>query len=694
MPKVCDFLIEIGTEELPARGLCALSEALRDAIVAEFAKAGLTHGETAVYATPRRLAVLASELLCQQPERRLERRGPPLSQAFDDDGEPTKAALGFARSCGVELSYLDRLETPEGGWLVFRTTEAGQPTKSLLEGIMHEALARLPVAKRMRWGNLSQEFVRPVHWLVLLLGEDVAEIEVLGVVSGRTTRGHRFHAPGPLTIAKPGEYAALLYENGHVIADFATRREMIRRQVEEAAEALGGRALVDEELLEEVTALVEWPVAIAGSFDAEFLKLPAALLIAVMKGNQRYFSVVDEAGAIQPHFITVCNIESKHPQSVRQGNERVIRPRLRDAVYFYERDQQRPLESYLEQLQEVVFQEKLGSVYDKSRRVSRLSAHIAIAMGAARDDVELARRAGLLCKCDLVTEMVGEFPELQGYMGREYAAQSGEPESVALALEEAYLPRFAGDRVPLSTIGRAVAIADKLDTLVGIFALGQTPTGDRDPFALRRAALGIVRIIIEGELDLDLRKLLSAAAEEYPDCTNSANTVEQAFEFILERLRAYFAEQGITPDVFNAVLARQPTRPYDFARRLWAVNQFRTLPEAASLAAANKRIGNILRQAASHEHVQVNEALLKEDAEWNLAAKLVGLTPRVKDMQQSGDYAAALSHLAGLGAPVDQFFDQVKVMVEENAVRENRLALLHQIHSLFLETADISRLQS
>lgn len=334
MAEVCDFLVEIGTEELPPRGLRALSEALRDALVAGFAKASLTHGEAAVYATPRRLAVFVSDLLRQQPERRLERRGPPLSQAFDDDGEPTKAALGFARSCGVELSYLDRHETREGGWLVFRTTEAGQPTSSLLEGIIHEALAHLPIAKRMRWGNLDKEFVRPVHWLVLLLGEDVAEIEVLGVVSGRTTRGHRFHAPDPLTIAKPEDYAALLYENGHVIADFATRREMIRKQVEDAAAALGGRAVIDEELLDEVTALVEWPVAIAGSYDAEFLKLPAALLIAVLKGNQRYFSVVDEAGAIQPHFITVCNIESKHPESVRRGNERVIRPRLRDAVYF------------------------------------------------------------------------------------------------------------------------------------------------------------------------------------------------------------------------------------------------------------------------------------------------------------------------------------------------------------------------
>ncbi|MDX1512867.1 MAG: glycine--tRNA ligase subunit beta [Gammaproteobacteria bacterium] len=694
MSETADLLVEIGTEELPPKSLKGLSVAFGTEIAESLRARGLTYGEVSTYATPRRLAVVVSEVPFAQPDRENERRGPSVDAAFDADGNPTKAAEGFAKSCGVAVEHLERLETEEGRWLVFRTTEVGESTPSLVPAIVEDALGRLPIPRRMRWADFDFEFVRPVHWIVLLFGTDVVDAEILGASSGRTTRGHRFLNPEALPIENPGAYAMTLYSAGHVAPDFDDRADIIRRQVADAANSLGGKALTDKDLLEETAALVEWPSVIVGNFDQEFLKLPEAVLIATMKGHQRYFPVADKSGKLMPHFIAVSNIESKNPDTVREGNERVLLPRLKDAAYFLEADAGKSLEERQEDLKGVVFHEKLGTLYDKTERVARLAGHVAIALGENPESVKLARRAGQLCKCDLLTSMVGEFPELQGVMGGEYAAKSGEPEPVSAAIAESYLPRFAGDAIPESVTGKAVAIADKLDSLAGIFGAGQAPSGDKDPYALRRAALGVLRIIIEGELSLDLKKLISDATDGYKSGFEVEGVAERVHEFMTERLRAYFVDQGVPVEVFQAVQARNPTRPLDFAKRVHAVNEFRKLPEAESLAAANKRIQNILKQAGDGIPAATDDSLFSEDAEWNLAAKLVGLSPRVKEMLKQGDYAQAMASLAGLRENVDAFFNTVKVMDDDDKVRNNRLALLNNISALFLETADISRLQS
>jgi glycyl-tRNA synthetase beta chain len=694
MPDTADLLVEIGTEELPPKSLRRLSEAFGEALCERLESRILGSHECTVYATPRRLAVLVSDVPLNQPDRDVERRGPALDAAFDADGKPTKAAEGFARSCGVDVAHLERLETADGRWLLFRSTEVGESTQSLLPAVVEEALARLPVARRMRWADLDVEFVRPVHWVAMLHGTDAIESEIMGVKSGSITYGHRFHHPQSLAIGEPSNYATALYGGAHVVAEFAARMDMIRTQVEEAAESLGGRAVIDEALLEENTALVEWPVAITGSFDVLFLSLPDCVLTATMQGHQRYFPVMGEDGALMPHFIALSNIESSNPATVRDGNERVIRPRLADAAFFFEADQKRSLAERRDALKHVVFQEKLGSLYDKSERVSRLAGIVAIAMGQSPDDVKLARHAGTLFKCDLVTDMVGEFPELQGAMGREYALAGGEDPKVAIGIGESYMPRFAGDRIPSSPTGRALSIADRLDTITGIFLAGQAPTGDKDPFALRRAALGALRIMIEGEVPLDLGKLLKSTVDGYEQFPDSAGIVDEVMEFVLERLKAYFVDQGVPIDVFLAVQAREPTEPHDFAKRVHAVDAFRKLPEAASLAAANKRIQNILKQADDAVPAKVDDSLFAADAEWNLAAKTLGLSPRVRDLLKNRDYTAAMTSLAGLRESVDDFFDNVKVMDDDVRLRKNRLALLQNISNLFLETADISRLQA
>lgn len=695
MAEAQDLLLEIGTEELPPKSLRELAQALGREVCAGCEAAQLEHGELAVYATPRRLAVALAGLATHQPERQITRRGPALAAAFDEAGDPTKAALGFARSCGVSVEHLERHQGRDGAWLLFRTTEVGQPTSTLLPSIVTQALERLPIRRRMRWADLGVQFVRPVHWVVLLFGEEVVETQILGVTAGRETRGHRFHHPEPIPLERPSGYAELLYGNGRVVADMDVRKELIRRQVHESAAACDGRGVVSETVLEEVTGLVEWPVAVTGGFETRFLELPEQVLVAVMQEHQRCFPVVDEGGRLLPHFIAISNIESSDPDAVQAGNERVIRPRLEDAAFFYKSDLETPLEARLEKLKDVLFHERLGSLYDKAQRVSELAGHVAIASGQSPEAVRQARRAGLLCKCDLLTEMVGEFPQLQGYMGRQYAAHGGEPEAVAVALEEAYMPRFAGDTIAQSGVGRAVAIADKLDTLVGLFGIGQPPSGDRDPFGLRRAALGVLRIIVEGEMDLDLPRLIKAATERYHEALPQMHPmVSQLYEFMLDRLRAYFLEQGTPADVFAAVAVRRPTRPLDFARRVRAVDEFSRMPEAASLAVANKRIQNILRQADGQLAGEVNDALFSEDAEWNLAAKVIALSPRVRELLRRGEYSSALRLLAGLRETVDEFFDRVKVMADDERIKNNRLALLNNISALFMETADISRLQS
>lgn len=691
-----DLLVEIGTEELPPTALNKLMNAFSAGIASGLTQAGLEYGVIHPYATPRRLAVYIETLAASQPDRQAERRGPALNGAFDDNGLPTKATAGFARSCGVEVEQLEKLETDKGTWLVFRSMQVGRTTAELLPAIIEQALAALPIPRRMRWGSSGVEFVRPVHWVVLLFGDTVVDTEILGVRAGRETRGHRFHHPASMYLAEPATYAPLLETEGRVMPDFAVRRAAIRTQVIEAAVSFGGTAIIDDALLDEVTGLVEWPVALTGQFEKRFLDVPQEALISTMKGNQKYFHVVDNNGKLLPYFITVSNIESHDPDKVRAGNERVIRPRFTDAAFFWEQDCKQKLEMRLENLKHV--QSDLGTLYDKAQRSMGLAMNCANAIGG---DQILARRAAALAKCDLMTAMVGEFPELQGIMGHYLAIHDDEPWEVAQALNEQYMPRHAGDLLPTTYAGQALAIVDKLDTLVGIFGLGQTPSGDKDPFALRRAALGVLRIIIEKQLNLDLMGLLDLVRKQYSATFepvgkyhrfSSDALVEQVFDFMMERLRGYYHEQGIRPDVFEAVLASRPTRPSDFNQRIHAVTAFRALPEAESLAAANKRIRNILNKTSETIPDTVNETLLSEPAEHDLFRKIAELRGDITGRFEKGNYEGAMKLLASLREPVDTFFDKVMVMADDSALRANRLALLKQLEGLMNHVADISKL--
>jgi glycyl-tRNA synthetase beta chain len=691
-PDRRDLLIEIGTEELPPKALFDLSLAFERGIGEGLRKAGLPGGHISRFATPRRLAVRVDNLPVRQPDRRIERRGPALSAAFDPHGRPTQAAEGFARSCGVGVPDLQRRETDKGGWLAHVSIEPGAPTAELIPGIVESALAALPIPKRMRWGDRDDEFVRPVHWAVLLFGDEVLPATLLGVRTGRTTRGHRFHHPEPILLASPADYARQLASEGKVIADFGERRDAVRAQAETVAAELRGVAVIKPELLDEVTALVEWPVALAGNFERRFLDVPAEALISTMQDNQRYFPVVDAHGRLLPHFITIANLESRDPAQVRAGNERVIRPRFSDAEFFWNQDRKQPLAARMEMLRHVVFQHQLGTMADKSARVAALARFIA-GHGHGHGNADWAERAARLAKCDLMTRMVQEFPELQGVMGRYYALHDKEAPEVARAQEEQYLPRFAGDRLPETLTGRALALADRLDTLIGVFAIGQAPSGAKDPFALRRAALGVLRILIESGLDLDLLVLLERAATAFEPATRAENVVDTVFEFMMDRLRAYYLDQGVRPDTFEAVLECRPSRPLDFDRRVRAVGAFRERPEAEALAAANKRIRNILKKVETVLPFEVRPDLLVEDAEQALAGRLVELSSEAAPLMEAGLYGEALSRLASLREPVDAFFDRVLVMVEDPAVRDNRIALLNELGSLFLRVADFSRLQ-
>ncbi len=687
-----DLLVEIGTEELPPTALKRLSEAFRDRLAEALQAAQLDWLEIHAYATPRRLAVVCKDLLTKQPDRLVERRGPALRAAFDEAGRPTRAAEGFARSCGVAVTELERMETDKGAWLVYRKVEPGRATAELLPELVEQALAALPIPKRMRWGASEASFVRPVHWVVLMLGETVVPATLFGLESDRHSRGHRFHHPEAIALPRAGDYAPLLETEGRVLADFEARRTAIRAQVEAAAAQLGGEALVDPALLDEVTGLVEWPVALTGGFDPRFLRLPQEVLVATMQGHQKYFPVRDAEGRLLPHFVTVANIDSRDPARVREGNERVIRPRLTDAEFFWQQDTRRPLGERLQALRHIVFQQRLGSLYDKVRRITAIARGMAAEMGV---DEAQAERAAQLCKCDLVTEMVGEFPELQGTMGRYYALESGEAPAVAEAIGEHYRPRHAEDDTAATPLGQILAIADKLDTLAGLFAAGAPPKGDRDPFGLRRAALGALRTYIERGLEGDLMAHLRLACAQLEGTLEVPETLpERLYDFMMERLRAYYLEQGVRHDSFEAVLARRPGRPYDFHRRLQAVEAFRGLPEAASLAAANKRIGNILRQAQERGEAiaEVDPTAFVEDAERALFEALSALEADVHQRVRAGDYETALTRLATLRAPVDRFFDEVMVMAEDAALRRNRLALLARLQALFLSIADVSRL--
>jgi len=686
-----DLLIEIGTEELPPLSLRRLAESFKSSLSDLLDEHELRHGPVHAYASPRRLAVHIEQVPLHQPDREVIRRGPALTAAFDEDGNPTRPAEGFARSCGVTVAELDQLETGKGSWLAWRTHESGKPTEEIIPELIERALRALPTPRRMRWADRSEEFVRPAHWVVLLLGEKPVTATILGLAADRYTRGHRFHCNERLPVSEPAAYVETLAKQGHVLVDMDQRRDTIRTQVLAAARNLGGNALIDEALLEEVTALVEWPSVITGDFARRFLEIPAEALISSMQHHQKFFPVVDGNGGLMPHFITIANIESRDPAMVKAGNERVIRPRLEDAAFFWNQDRKHPLQHRATQLDTVTFQQQLGSLGDKQRRIEAIASFIAGAIGSS---VEYAERAAALCKCDLLTSMVFEFPELQGVMGRYYATHDGEPAEVAAAMDEQYQPRFAGDALPASHTGQALAIADRLDTLTGIFAIGQPPTGDKDPFGLRRAALGVLRIMIEQELDLDLHELIAIAAAIMPSEIKAARITDELFDFMMERLRAYYLDAGYDGDAFEAVLARRPVRPVDFDQRMRAVKAFRNLPESESLASANKRIRNILRKSGSEIPAAYDSGLLQEGAEQDLARAMRDLDGKVTPLFEARIYTEALCALAALREPVDSYFDSVMVMVEDPKLRHNRLALLNALSDLFLRVADISRLQA
>ncbi|MDX1457972.1 MAG: glycine--tRNA ligase subunit beta [Marinobacter sp.] len=685
-----DFLVELGTEELPPKALKTLSDAFTQGIAKGLEEAGIEHGKVEAFAAPRRLAVRILDLADAQPDKPLEKRGPAVKAAFDEAGNPTRALNGFASSLGVTPDQLDTMETDKGAWVVYRTVEQGKPTVEILPQLIEQSLAALPIPKRMRWGAHRTEFVRPVHWLVLLYGNKVIDTPIMGLTPSNQTRGHRFHCPKALIVPTPNDYEVVLREEGRVIANFADRREVIRNGVAAIAEQEGrGRAVINEDLLDEVTALTEWPVPLLGRFDERFLEVPAEALISSMEEHQKYFHVVDADDRMLPLFVTVANLESKDPTQVIAGNEKVIRPRLADAAFFYDTDRKTRLEDRIAQLKPIVFQEKLGSLHDKSVRVAALARKIADAIGS---DPALAERAAMLAKTDLVTEMVLEFTDLQGIMGQYYAQNDGEPADVAAALNEQYMPRFAGDDLPTTLTGCAVAIADRLDSLVGLFGINQPPSGTRDPFGLRRASLGVLRIIIDRALPLDLQTCCEWAAENFTVLT-APDTPSTVVDYMLERFRAHYDEQGIGAEVYLAVHARRPTRPLDFDRRIKAVEAFRQLPEAQALAAANKRVSNILtKQGGEGIGEDIDNALLQDSAEKALAEQVAAQADAVLPLFEAGDYAAALSSLASLRAAVDNFFDEVMVMADDEAVRNNRLALLSRLRNLFLRVADISLL--
>lgn len=718
-----NFLVEIGTEELPPKALKTLATSFADNVEAELNQAGLSFDKIEWFAAPRRLAVKVLNLATQQPSKEIEKRGPAVSAAFDAEGKPTKAAEGWARGCGITVEQAERIATDKGEWLVHRAKIEGQPTKNLLNDIVANALAKLPIPKPMRWADKTVQFIRPVHTVTMLLGDELIEGEILGVASARTIRGHRFLGEKEFDIQHADQYPQLLRDKGSVVADFNERKAEILAKSQAKATALGGVADIEESLLEEVTSLVEYPNVLAAKFEERFLAVPAEALVYTMKGDQKYFPIYDKDGKLLPHFIFVSNINPEDPTAIIEGNEKVVRPRLTDAEFFFKTDLKQKLVDRLPRLETVLFQQQLGTLKDKTDRIEQLAGEIAKQIGA---DEAKAKRAGLLSKCDLMTNMVFEFTDTQGVMGMHYARHDGEDEEVAVALNEQYMPRFAGDELPKSLVASAVALADKFDTLTGIFGIGQAPKGSADPFALRRAALGALRIIVEKNLPLDLNDIISKAFDlykeldnerlrnapiaktrggfsEYPegyvsfftrgdDLVPKQKILDEVVDFMLGRFRAWYQDEGIAVDVIQAVLARRPTRPADFDARVRAVSHFRTLDSAEALAAANKRVSNILAKAGAAIG-EINLTACVEPAEKALAEAVLALRTEVQPLLAQGDYTAVLDKLANLRAPVDSFFDNVMVNAEDPALRQNRLAILNTLQGLFLQVADISVLQ-
>lgn len=685
------LLVEIGTEELPPKALKNLGESFAKFVSELLAQEGFSFTSCYAYFTPRRLAVSVKELNGIQPDQLVERKGPALQAAYDSDGKPTKAALGFAKSCGVNIEDLDQVKTDKGTWLFFKAKMPGKNIQNLAAEIVEKALGQLPIPKPMRWGNSEAEFIRPIHWVVLMFGADVIPCKIKTLDVSNISYGHRFHAPEPITLNHANEYQTALAAV-KVIADFELRKSTIRSQLEKVAGKLDAVLDYDDALLEEVTNLVELPVPIVGEFSASFLDIPQEVLVATMQEAQRYFPLYSKSDhKLLPHFVIISNIESKNPETIKKGNERVIKPRFEDAAFFWQRDKSRRLDSRSEDLAGVLFEKQLGSLLDKTKRIESLAEKLAESINL---DPKLARRAAMLCKCDLLTEMVNEFPKLQGIMGRYYAEYDGEPNEVAIAIQEHYQPIQAGGDIPANNTGRIIAISDRIDTLVGIFATGKKPTGIKDPYALRRAALGIIRIAIKGQIDFDLPSQLSHAVNLLPNTLNTSSTAAEVEEFIYERLRGYFNETGYQLDTIDAVRNVHPASLVDFHRRVQAVQEFRKLPEADSLAAANKRIRNILKKIDNNSDLQINNNLLSEGAERNLYDSLIAVEESVAPIIANGEYSKALTSLATLKSTIDLFFDDVMVMEEADDVRNNRIALVSRVKSQFTAIADISCLQN
>lgn len=690
MTESKDLLIELGTEELPPTALATLSDFFTSGITSQLDKLKLPYSEVESFATPRRLAVVIKQLACKQADITQSRKGPSVSAAFDAEGKPTNAAIGFAKSCQTRVDLLSRDKTDKGEWLSFTITKPGKDSSDLIADIIQNSLDKLPIPKRMRWGDLDSLFVRPVHWLVVLFGEQVINCNLMSVNSSNQTFGHRFHHPEAITINNPLDYEKILSEQAWVIPSFNKRKAIIKQQVIDIASQNNAQAIIDEDLLNEVTGMVEWPVALSGSFDKEFLKVPAEALISAMKKHQKYFHLLDKNNNLLPIFITVANIKSKQIALIVEGNERVIRPRLSDASFFWNNDLQTPIETHIESLKRVVFQNKLGSLFDKTERIIAISNTLADLLS---QDSTIAKRAAYLSKTDLMSEMVGEFPDLQGIMGRYYAQHQGEDNNVAIALDEQYLPRFSGDKVSSNSYAQILSISDRLDSLFGIFAIGLQPTGDKDPFALRRASLGVLRTIVENKLDIDLLTVIQEVSAVYPENTSSQADIPVLLKFIEDRYKGYLLDRNIPVAVFDSICAIKINNPYDFYLRVQAVNHFADLPEAKSLAAANKRISNILKKNKLQSSLAINSDLFVEDSERSLFESIKGIEEQLNNLFKQRDYTQYLVVLSGLHQQIDDFFDNVMVLCEDENLKNNRIALVSSIHGLFIKIADLSLLQ-
>ncbi|OKY27553.1 MULTISPECIES: glycine--tRNA ligase subunit beta [Thalassotalea] len=684
------LLIELGTEELPPKALQKLATTFYNQITTQLEQAELGFEQASWFASPRRLAVQITQLIEKQADKEIEKRGPAINVAFDEEGNPSKAALGWAKSNGITIEQAQRLKTDKGEWLLHKALQPGKTIQELIPEMVNKAIAKLPIPKPMRWGSSRTQFIRPIHTLTLMFGEHIIKGEALGIESNNVLQGHRFHHQGLVSLEHANDYVATL-KQAYVVADYQERKQLIVDQIKKAEQELNAVALIDEELLEEVTSIVEWPVTLIGSFDKEFLDVPPEPLIYSMKDHQKYFPVEDKQGKLLNKFIFVANIESKDANQVIFGNEKVIRPRLADAEFFFKTDKKQTLESRLASLESVLFQKQLGTLKTKSERIASLSEYIAEKINQSP---KLAYRAGLLSKTDLMTEMVLEFPQVQGTMGKYYAQHDGEDVEVAQALEDQYRPRYSGDSIPKGVIGCAVAIADKIDTLVGIFGINQPPKGDKDPFALRRAAIGMIRIIIEKQLDLDIADLVSRSVNLYGEVLTNDSTTQQVIDFVLGRFKAHYQEQKISVDVIQAVLANSPTAPLDFEKRVLAVNHFKTMEAAQTLAAANKRVGNILAKFDGQLFSTFNTDYATDDNETELANTFAKVKEKIQPLVAAQDYQQALAELANIKQPIDNFFDNVMVMADDEQVKVNRLTLLNEIRNRFLDIADISVLQN